>query len=192
MIGFGLAYAAWAVFRKLRAKDRATPSAQTTAAARATPWALFVVFALGPCEPLIPLMVVPGMARDWLTLGAVIAVFGALTIGVMLAAVAAGYRGIELLGTSRIGGHGDLAAGLVVRGERRRGAVPRTVTRPHGPFRRSFVIGPLRWRPHARDPETRTTGRRVPAFRPIRSDTIEDCEPCWKDSTYEGSAAFAI
>ena len=114
LIGFGLAYAAWAVLRRLRAADRPLRNADATAAVRATPWALFVVFALGPCEPLIPLMVVPGMARDWLTLGAVVAVFGALTVGVMLAAVAAGHRGIELLGAARISRHADVAAGLVV------------------------------------------------------------------------------
>ena len=114
LIGFGLAYAAWAVFRRLRTADRPTRHPDTAAAVRATPWALFVVFALGPCEPLIPLMVVPGMARDWLTLGAVVAVFGALTVGVMVAAVAAGHRGIELLGAVRIRHHADVAAGLVV------------------------------------------------------------------------------
>lgn len=112
LIGFGLAYAAWAAWRRLRASDGPAPSDRATV--RATPWALFIVFVLGPCEPLIPLMVVPGMERDWLTLGAVIAVFGLLTIAVMLAAVAAGHRGIELLGAARVGRHADVVAGLVV------------------------------------------------------------------------------
>ena len=112
LIGFGLTYAAWAAWRRLRANDDATP--RDPAAVRATPWALFIVFVLGPCEPLIPLMVVPGMARDWLTLGAVVAVFGILTIAVMLAAVAAGHRGIQLLGAGRLSRHTDVAAGLVV------------------------------------------------------------------------------
>ena len=118
LLGFGLAYAAWAVWRRLRVEGEtaagAPAGADGRAAARATPWALFIVFVLGPCEPLIPLMVVPGMARDWLTLGAVIAVFGLLTIAVMLVAVAAGYRGIELLGIGRWSRHADVAAGLVV------------------------------------------------------------------------------
>ena len=114
LIGFGLAYAAWAVWRRLRANDHPAPHARTVAAARTTPWALFIVFVLGPCEPLIPLMVVPGMARDWFTLAAVIAVFGGLTVAVMLATVTAGHRGIELLGSRRSGRHADVAAGLVV------------------------------------------------------------------------------
>ncbi|MCE2513471.1 MAG: hypothetical protein J4F37_00390 [Acidobacteria bacterium] len=111
LIGFGLAYAAWAAWRRLRTNDDPT---RRNPATRVTPWALFIVFVLGPCEPLIPLMVVPGMAHDWLTLGAVIAVFGVLTVGVMLAAVAAGHRGVELLGIGRWSRHTDVAAGLVV------------------------------------------------------------------------------
>ena len=82
-----------------------------------TAWALFVVFVLGPCEPLIPLMAVPGLAGDWLAVTAVAAVFGLLTIGVMLAAVAAAWYGIGWIG--RPGVHlGDRLAhattGLVV------------------------------------------------------------------------------
>ena len=113
LFGFGLAYALWALWRRRRAT--AGPHADGAAtAARVTPWALFLVFVLGPCEPLIPLMVAPAVTGDWLTLGAVVALFGLLTIAVMLATVTAGHRGIELLGARRLGRHADLAAGLVV------------------------------------------------------------------------------
>ena len=131
LIGFGLAYAAWAVWRRLRGRDGAHPhtagadggmvggAAGTTAGAadrtaRVTPWALFIVFVLGPCEPLIPLMVVPGMAGDWLTVAAVVGVFGLLTVAVMLLVVAAAYSGVGLLAGTRISRHADVAAGLVV------------------------------------------------------------------------------
>ena len=114
LIGFGLAYAACAVWRRLRGRDGAHLHREVAGAGRVTPWALFIVFVLGPCEPLIPLMVVPGMARDWLALGAVVAVFGLLTVAVMVLAVAAACRGVELLGAGRIGRHADVAAGLVV------------------------------------------------------------------------------
>ena len=114
LIGFGLAYAAWAGCKGLRARDGARSHRDSRGADRVTPWALFVLFVLGPCEPLIPLMVVPGMARDWLGVAAVVGVFGLLTIGVMLLAVAAAWRGVALLGAERIGRHADVAAGLVV------------------------------------------------------------------------------
>ena len=114
LIGFGLAYAAWAVWRGLRDRDGAWLQGAAAGADRVTPWALFIVFVLGPCEPLIPLMVVPGMARDWFAVGAVVGVFGLLTIAVMLLAVTVAWRGVALLGAGRIGLHADVAAGLVV------------------------------------------------------------------------------
>ena len=114
LIGFGLAYAAWAVWRGFRGGNGVRPPGASAGADRVTPWALFIVFVLGPCEPLIPLMVVPGMARDWLAVAAVVGVFGLLTVGAMLLAVVAAWRGIALLGAGRIGRHADVAAGLVV------------------------------------------------------------------------------
>lgn len=114
LIGFGLAYAAWAVWRRIRRPDVAPPRAGAAGGTDVTPWALFIVFVLGPCEPLIPLMVVPGVAGDWLTAAAVVGVFGLLTVAVMLAVVAAACRGADLIGVGRIGRHADVAAGLVV------------------------------------------------------------------------------
>ena len=114
LIGFGLAYAAWAVWRGFSGGKGVLPPGVSAGDDRVTPWALFIVFVLGPCEPLIPLMVVPGMARDWLAVAAVVAVFGLLTVGVMLLAVLAAWRGLALLGAGRIGRHADVAAGLVV------------------------------------------------------------------------------
>ena len=114
LIGFGLAYAAWAAWSRLRGCAGARLHAGADGAARVTPWALFIVFVLGPCEPLIPLMVLPGVAGDWLALAAVVGVFGLLTIAVMLLAVAAASSGLGLLAGSRVGRHADVTAGLVV------------------------------------------------------------------------------
>lgn len=124
LIGFGLAYAARAGWRQLRAAGGRL-HAVSPAGAPVTPRALFVVFLVGPCEPLIPLMVVPGAARDWPAVAAVVGVFGLLTIAVMLAAVAAGHHAARFI-TERLRGrigprwsdafrrHADVAAGLVV------------------------------------------------------------------------------
>ena len=97
-----------------RRAHRVAACGERAGAGRMTPWALFIVFVLGPCEPLIPLMVVPGMARDWLAVAAVVAVFGLLTVAAMLLAVAAAWRGAALFGAGWIGRHADAAAGLVV------------------------------------------------------------------------------
>ena len=128
LLGFGLAYTAWALRpRRCRPGSAGAPAQATGNGPVAdggrgdirgvTAWALFVVFVLGPCEPLIPLMVVPGLAGDWLTAAAVAAVFGLLTVGVMLATVAAAWHGIGRLGGPGRAGRDRLAhaaAGLVV------------------------------------------------------------------------------
>ena len=132
LLGFGLVYTAWALWPRGRRRGsedgsagRARPGADDADGAGgaegdirgATAWALFVVFVLGPCEPLIPLMVVPGLAGDWLAAAAVAAVFGLLTVGVMLAAVAAAWYGIGRFGGPnrlRSGRLAHAAAGLVV------------------------------------------------------------------------------
>ena len=113
LIGFGLAYAAWALWRSVLRREhthRHTHADGTTHSHAhghqgehmhahdigrgATPWALFLVFAFGPCEALIPLMMVPAVDDAWVLLAAVVAVFAFFTVGSMLAAVALGYAGL--------------------------------------------------------------------------------------------------
>jgi ABC-type nickel/cobalt efflux system permease component RcnA len=71
--------------------------APARAAATITPWALFVVFILGPCEPLIPVLMYPAAQLSVSGTVAVVLAFGVATIATMLAAVYLGVRGIERL-----------------------------------------------------------------------------------------------
>ena len=133
LIGFGLMYAARAGWRSLRGVTHSHPHVHVDGTVHdhphdhcgehmhphpvgrsLTPWALFVIFVFGPCEPLIPLMVVPAMSQSWVLLGTVVAVFGALTIGTMVATVVLGYRGLHLVDSLQIARHADALAGLVV------------------------------------------------------------------------------
>jgi hypothetical protein len=58
---------------------------------------LFIVFVLGPCEPLIPLFVLPASRGDWGLAALTGAVFGAITIACMLALVLVGHAGLARL-----------------------------------------------------------------------------------------------
>jgi len=62
-----------------------------------TPWVLFTVFVLGPCEPLIPILMVPAAEHSTWGLVAVTAVFGAITVATMLGVTFALLRGIEFV-----------------------------------------------------------------------------------------------
>ncbi len=77
------------------------------------PWALFVVFLLGPCEALLPLMMAANLLDGWLTLLVLVAVFAVLTVATMLVVVAMGLLGLQAAG-SRLAGldrHLDVLAG---------------------------------------------------------------------------------
>jgi nickel/cobalt transporter (NicO) family protein len=62
-----------------------------------TPWALFVIFVLGPCEPLIPILMYPAAKNSITGLFIVTAAFGIVTVATMLAVVLAGSLGLNLL-----------------------------------------------------------------------------------------------
>jgi nickel/cobalt exporter len=133
LVGFGLAYAAWGLWRSLRGEvhtHRQTHPDGTThrhahghrgrhlhargVGRGATPWALFLVFAFGPCEALIPLMMVPAVDASWWLLAAVVGVFAFFTIGAMLAAVALGYVGLTRARLGVFEQKIDVLAGLTV------------------------------------------------------------------------------
>jgi len=133
MIGFGLAYAAWALRQRLRGRTHAHLHQHVDGTVHThphdhhgehlhphnvgrgvTPWALFLIFAFGPCEPLIPLMMVPATARSWPVLAAVIVVFGVVTIGAMLVAVTLGYLGLTHMRLRVFERHIDVLAGLTI------------------------------------------------------------------------------
>lgn len=133
LVGFGLTYAAWALWRARHGvththvhehadgtvhshlHDHVGEHAHPHPEGRSlTPWVLFVIFVFGPCEPLIPLMVVPALAGAWTVVGGVVLVFGVLTIGTMVVTVVVAHRGLDLVGSVPIARHADLVAGLLV------------------------------------------------------------------------------
>jgi len=88
---------------------------------RRTAWALFLVFVLGPCEPLIPLLLVPAAAHDPWAVALVAAVFAAVTIATMAVIVALGHVGVGLVRlraverwTHALAGFAILASGVAV------------------------------------------------------------------------------
>lgn len=62
-----------------------------------TPWILFTVFVLGPCEPLIPLIMYPAARHSAGGVIMVTALFGLVTIATMTAIVLTALSGIRLL-----------------------------------------------------------------------------------------------
>jgi hypothetical protein len=116
LIAFGLAYGAWGLRRALRNHPHTHIHIHESGGSHShvhihqqehshvhglhesmTPWALFTIFVLGPCEPLIPLLMYPAAQNSLGGLLLVTAVFGFITISTMLTIVLLSVRGLALL-----------------------------------------------------------------------------------------------
>jgi len=65
--------------------------------ANITPWVLFTIFVLGPCEPLIPVLMYPAATHSAAGVFLIVAVFATATLVAMLSAVALAHRGLSLV-----------------------------------------------------------------------------------------------
>lgn len=119
LTGFGLAYMAWGLKKAWRSRPHTHehvhadgtqhrhvhghedahlhPHVDPARAKSITPWALFVIFVLGPCEPMIPLVMYPASKHSALGLAVVVLAFGAVTIATMLTVVSLALKGLERL-----------------------------------------------------------------------------------------------
>ena len=134
LIGFGVMYTVWGVRRAVRNRPHTHLHAHgdgeahahshnhvgdhahvhDVKARRITPWALFIIFVLGPCEPLIPLLMYPAATGSVLDVTAVAAVFGAVTISTMLGVVLFVRSGVARLPLGRIERFSHALAGLAI------------------------------------------------------------------------------
>ena len=79
-----------------------------------TPWILFTIFILGPCEPLIPILMYPAANSGAGSMFLVAGVFGVVTIVTMLAIVALSTWGVRFASLGRFESYGHAAAGGVI------------------------------------------------------------------------------
>lgn len=79
-----------------------------------TPWILFTIFVFGPCEPLIPFVMYPAARGRFLDLVAVVAVFGTVTLAVMLGTVFLGRAGVDFLPVKKVERYSHALAGATI------------------------------------------------------------------------------
>ncbi len=134
LLAFGLVYFAWGLRKAGRAHrhshihvhedvvhdhehDHHTDHAHVHAEGAKnsiTPWAMFIVFVLGPCEALIPLFMYPAAQQSGALVVTVALVFGVVTLLTMLACVAATTIGLEKLKLPSTGRYAHAVAGASV------------------------------------------------------------------------------
>jgi len=121
MIGFGLATMTWGLARAARSSCPYDHVHGAGASAVApvpvwSPWLLFLVFVFGPCEPLIPLLMVPASRASWWAVAAVAAVFTAATLLTMATAVVVLRSGVSCLPKSGLQRYAHAIAGAAILG----------------------------------------------------------------------------
>ena len=79
-----------------------------------TAWAIFVVFVLGPCEPLIPVLMFPAARESVTGVVAVAGIYALATVVTMLFAVAATCWGMQRLQLPGLNRYGQAIAGGVI------------------------------------------------------------------------------
>jgi sulfite exporter TauE/SafE len=123
LIGFGLAYGAWGIRQGIRRKAHSHLHVHEDGIAHIhshahvtehshvhdvpekisiTPWMMFIVFVLGPCEPLIPILMVPASQHSWGGVALVSSVFAVTTIVTMTVMVLVISTGLSFLRVSSL------------------------------------------------------------------------------------------
>ena len=135
LIGFGLAYTAWGLRQAYRNRphthwhhhdglvhshvhthhsDHAHVHAKHQESGSLTPWLIFIIFVLGPCEPLIPLLMYPAARESVSGVLLVTVVFGVVTVLTMLLTVAVTLRGLALFRIRKLERYAHAMAGSTI------------------------------------------------------------------------------
>jgi len=132
LVAFGLAYALWGLRHALRKRKGIEAHVHgdevhihshglnphghehRKIGANTTFWTLFIIFVLGPCEPLIPLFALPASQGRWDVAVLTAVVFAVATLASMVGATLAGLRGLQLVRLGPLERWSHVVAGCVI------------------------------------------------------------------------------
>jgi sulfite exporter TauE/SafE len=135
LIGFGLAYFVWGMWRAIKKKPHSHPHTHADdqehehthvhqddhyhlhrqkKEVSLTPWILFTIFVFGPCEPLIPLLMYPASRHSTAGVVLVTAAFGLTTVGTMLILISLSSWGLSFLSLGRLERYAHALAGMMI------------------------------------------------------------------------------
>jgi sulfite exporter TauE/SafE len=81
---------------------------------KVTPWVMFIIFILGPCEPMIPLLYFPAVKNSWSGMVILITIYTLVTLLTMVTMVVLGYLGITFVKTEKIERYIHALGGLTI------------------------------------------------------------------------------
>lgn len=131
MLAFGFLYAVWGLYRAFKNNTHKhfdlhddgslyvfehqhgeAVSAQDRH--KVTPWVMFIIFILGPCEPMIPLLYFPAAKNSWSSMVLLIIVYTLATLLAMVGMVVLGYKGIAFVETNKLERYVHAIGGLTI------------------------------------------------------------------------------
>lgn len=132
LVAFGLAYALWGLRHALRKRKGIEAHIHgddvhihshglnphghedRKIGTNTTFWTLFIIFVLGPCEPLIPLFALPASQGRWDVAVLTAVVFAVATLASMVGATLAGLQGLKLVRLGPLERWSHVVAGCVI------------------------------------------------------------------------------
>lgn len=127
---FGFTYGCWGLIRAFQNKPhkhfdtyddgiyvyehRHGQAVQPAERYKVTPWVMFIIFLLGPCEPMIPLLYYPAATHSVYGMLVLVIVYTFVTLLTMIAMVASGYYGAVILQTARLERYMHALGGLTI------------------------------------------------------------------------------
>lgn len=115
LIGLGAAYLLWALRHRIRHKHNAAHHHLPSAGSREniSVWVLFIIFVLGPCEALLPILTASSVLGAYAVISCTV-IFSAATIATMMLAVTLGILGINALRFKRLEAYAHEIAGTAI------------------------------------------------------------------------------
>lgn len=114
LIIFGFTYCVWGIHRAIKRKPHGHTHPHDHKTQNITPWVLFTIFVLGPCEPLIPLLMYPAAEHSLSGMMLVTGLFAFATISTMMTIVLASIWGIKFIKLGSIGHFSHALAGATI------------------------------------------------------------------------------
>jgi len=111
LVAFGLLYTVHALRKRSRPHQHldAIPNRGNSVF-----WSLFLIFVLGPCEPLLPLLAAPALTDNPLLVLLLVLVFAFVTLATMLTVVALAVLGFRHVHLHRFELHANALAGAAI------------------------------------------------------------------------------
>jgi nickel/cobalt exporter len=130
-LAFGLVYTVWGIRRAILNKPHKHYHTHTNGMVHVhdhthqnshdhlhgknmTPWILFIIFVLGPCEPLIPILMYPAAQRSTWGIIQVSLIFSTITILTMIVLVVLATYGLKMVTFGRLERYTHAIAGATI------------------------------------------------------------------------------